>query len=507
MKKNQKNKTFLRPPVVTVLGHVDHGKSTLLDFMRKTNIAEEEAGGITQCLSSYEISHKTKNSKEDRKITFMDTPGHEAFSSLRECGACVADIVILVVSAEDGVMPQTKEVIDILFKTKTPFVVAINKIDSPKANIEKTKSSLAENGVYLEDWQGDVPSVNISAKTGEGVPELLDMVLLVADMEELEGDPNKDAEGYVVESTADPKVGTTALLIIKNGTLKVGDFIVAGNAYSPVRQIKTQCGNTETKEASFSSPIHISGWNNQPPAGVSFYKVNSKKEAEQKIKDLFSSAEKVPKSFLCPEDSEKRVIPIIIKVDMNGSIKAIRHELKKIEDKNPDVLFSFMTAEPGQISEKDVQTARTDPETLILGFNTSIHSRAKRALESADVKPHIFTIIYELTEWVEDHIKKTREKKETDKEHGSLKILKNFSSSKKGFVLGGVVKTGTLSKNDRVKIIRNDEVIGQGRIKELQRQKNPTASVKEGQECGMMIISPINITEGDVLSAFTVVVE
>ena len=507
VKKTPPKKNTVRPPVIAVMGHVDHGKSTLLDYIRKTNVAENEAGGITQCLSSYEITHKIKETKEEKKITFLDTPGHEAFTSLRERGACIADIVVLVVSAEDGVMPQTKEVITNLFATETPFVVAINKIDTNKADIQKTIRSLAENEVYLEDMHGDIPSVSISAKTGEGVPELLDMILLVADMEELKGNPDQKAEGFILESTMCAKTGTASILIIKNGTLKIGDFVVAENAYTPVRQIRTFDGRP-VNELSFSSPVNISGWNTPPHAGAKFYTVSTKKEAEQEIKDFSLSFKK---SFEAnpsiPSSGDIRNIPIVLKADNLGSIEAIKKEVEKIDEKNEDVNLTFIIAEVGCLSETDIQTANISPETLLLGFNTTVSGPAKKMIDNLNMNVKLFSVIYEMTEWIEKHIEKTRQLKDVDKEHGRLKVLKCFSSSKKGHVLGGEVKTGLLSKDDRIKVIRNEEAIGQGRIKDLQEQKVSTRSVSEGKECGLLIESSTEIKEGDILSAFTTVKE
>ncbi len=506
-KESIKEKNITRPPVIAVLGHVDHGKSSLLDYIRKVNTVKDEAGGITQCLSSYEITHKVKETDEKRKITFLDTPGHEAFTSLRERGTSIADIVILVVSAEDGVMPQTKEVIDNLFATETPFIVTINKIDTNKSDVQKTIRSLTENEVYLESMHGDIPSVSISAKTGEGIDDLLDMIILVADMEELKGDPNKKAEGLVLESTVDPKVGTTAMIIIKDGVLKTGDFIVAENAYTPIRNIQL-CDGSSVKEATFSSPVSIFGWNTPPNAGAQFYTVNTKKEAEKETKE-FSTALK--KSFDSNptnlSSGDIRNIPIVLKADNIGSIEAIKKELKKIDDKDPNISINFITAEVGTISETDVQNANINPETLLLGFNTSLSGPAKKISENLKTEAKIFSIIYKMTEWIEEYIEKTRQLKDVDKEHGKLKILKYFSSNKKDHVLGGIVKEGFLSKDDRVKILRNEEVIGQGRIKDLQEQKVSTKSISEDKECGLLIESSAEIKEGDTISAFKTVKE
>ncbi len=495
-----------RPPVVSVLGHVDHGKSTLLDYIRKTNTTENESGGITQKISSYEVPHTNKETGEEKNITFLDTPGHEAFTALRQRGTRVADVAVLVVSAEDGVKPQTQEILENIRSTGTPFVVALNKIDKEGADVERAKQSLAEHEVYVEEYGGDVPAVPVSAISGEGVPELLDMIRLLADMEELTGDPSKAAEGVVIESNIDPKIGTATTLIIKDGTLRVGDLLVAEGAYSPVRQIITFDG-TPVKERSFSSPIYIAGWNAQPTVGARFFAVATKKEAEKATKDFLSSQESKERTRSIRNDSDVRVIPLIIKADSIGSVEALTQEIQKLEEKHPDVVFNFLIAEAGTISESDIQNANIDPETLVFGFNTSIDNPAQRVSENLGIGAHIFTVIYELTEWLEDHIERTRVEKEVDKEHGSLKVLKYFSSSKKGHVIGGKVKDGTLSVKDRIKLIRNDEEISQGRVKELQQQKAPAQSVSEGQECGLLIESPIEPASGDIIKAFTVVKE
>ena len=495
-----------RPPVVSVLGHVDHGKSTLLDYIRKTNTTDAESGGITQRLSSYEVVHTHTETGDRRNITFLDTPGHEAFTALRKRGARVADVGVLVVSAEDGVMPQTEEALDAIRSAGIPFVVALNKIDKPNADIERSKQSLSTHEIYIEEYGGDVPLVPVSAITGHGIPDLLNMILLLADMEELTGNPDKPAEGIVLESHIDPKRGATATLIIKDGTLKQGTCVVSDDAYSPVRQILTAEGEAVT-ERRFSSPVNIAGWSKQPSVGADFFVFESKKEAEKSVKE-FTDGQVTGKPESTTSDSvDIREIPIILKTETQGSTEAIQHEIEKIQNSHPEVHLSFLSAETGTISERDIQTANINKETLVIGFNTGLDPAATRVSEQLNKEVHLFSIIYELTSWLDEYIEKTRIKRDVEKEHGRLKILKYFSSDKKGHVLGGYTEAGTLSDGDKVRIIRNGEGVGQGKIKQLQQQRVRASSVKEGSECGILLDSPAEPREGDILSAFTIVRE
>jgi len=340
--KPTKENIIERPPIIAVMGHIDHGKSALLDYIRKSNVVAGEAGGITQHISAYEVNHKTKNG--EKKITFLDTPGHAAFTAMRLRGANIADIAILIVSAEEGPKPQTLEALESIKKAGIPFAIAINKIDKPGANVEKTKNQLVENEIYIEGYGGDIPFVPISAKTGEGIPELLDTVLLIAEMEELKGDKNKPAEGFVLETKLDPQKGVCATLIIKDGSLKTGSFIVCEDKFASIRTVDNFLGKTLT-DASFSSPVQITGFKEVPNVGAEFKIFETKKEAEKnatEYKDVLGSASKKEIQRISGKDEEKVIIPIVIKADVLGTIEAIQHEINKLveggEIKNERVL-------------------------------------------------------------------------------------------------------------------------------------------------------------------------
>jgi len=480
------------------MGHIDHGKSTLLDYIRKTNIVDKEAGGITQHLSAYEVKHIGKDEKE-HKITFLDTPGHEAFSAIRERGSRVADIAVLVVSAEDGVKPQTKEALKCILEAKIPYIVAINKIDKPNADIERTKQSLAENEIYIEGYGGAVPAVPISAKTGQGVPDLLDMMLLVSEMESLTGTPTADAEGVIIESNVDTKKGISATIIIKNGTLKKGSFIIAEDSYSPVRIMEDFAGK-QVEEATFSSPIRIIGWNKQPKVGTSFNIVATKKIAEEQISQ-FKSEPIIKKQ----NTKNENVIgfPIILRADRFGSMEALEHELKKLG--NDKVVLEIVQSGVGAVSENDVKVAVANSNTVILGFNVKIDPGAQSLAERTGVNIQIFDIIYKLTEWLSEEISKRMPMIETEEVTGLAKIQKYFSSTKDKHIVGGKVMSGTISSGEQIKIKRRDVEIGKGKIREIQSQKVRTDSVAEGYEFGTMIESKIELAPGDFIESYKVV--
>ena len=360
----EKNNIISRPPVVVVMGHIDHGKSTLLDYIRKTNIVDTEAGGITQHISAYVVNHKDEKGVE-KTITFLDTPGHEAFSHMRERGAVAADIAILVVSAEDSVKAQTIEAWNTITESKVPYVVAINKIDKPNANPEKVKLDLAEKGIYLEGYGGDVPFALVSSKTGAGINDLLDIILLVADMNELSGDASLEASGVVIESNLDQKRGISATLIVKNGTLKSGEFVVVDDSMAPVRIFEDFRGKP-IKEAPISSPVRITGFTKLPNSGQTFVSFKTKKEAEEAIENnkLNNKKQAGSQEALCSTEDLK-VIPIIIKADVAGVGEAVLKEIKKIE--NDCVKFKILANDVGLINENDIKLAQSDKETVILG--------------------------------------------------------------------------------------------------------------------------------------------
>ncbi len=490
-----------RPPIVVIMGHIDHGKSSLLDYIRKSNVVAGEAGGITQHLSAYEVSHPVKAGAADR-ITFLDTPGHQAFSKMRSRGAGVADIAILVVSAEDGVKEQTKEALRAILDAKIPYIVAINKIDKPNANIERTKQNLAENEIYLEGFGGEVPFVPISAKVGTGVPELLDMLLLVAEMENLLGDPSLPAEGIVVESHIVPSRGTSATLIITNGTLKKGTFIVADESMSPVRAIENFMGKQVT-EATFSSPVQITGFDSLPPVGSTFRMYTSKKEAESAQAALHEAHVKEGVKVVArtiPLADDALVVPVVIKTDVAGTLEAIEKEISKIERER--VVIKIIAKGVGTIGENDAKLASGASSAIILGFHTKVERSAVDVAERFGVTIKTFDIIYELTDWLEKEIDSRTPKVLGEEVVGTLKVLKMFSATKHKQVIGGKVTTGFIEIGAQVKIMRRDEEVGRGKIVELQAQKIATKKVEEGNECGLMVDAKIEVASGDVLEAF-----
>lgn len=490
-----------RPPVVVVMGHVDHGKSTLLDYIRKTNTCSKEVGGITQSISAYEVSNTilVDGKKENRLITFLDTPGHEAFSKMRERGASVADIAILVVSAEDSVKAQTLEAYNTIIESKTPYIVAINKIDKPNANIEKVKMDLVEKGIYLEGMGGDIPFVLISAITGAGINDLLDMILLVSDMQEFTGDRSSLATGVVIEANREPKRGISATLIIKNGTIKSGMFVACGTAIVTTRIMENFLGKP-IKEATFSSPISLSGFESMPVVGNIFKTFATKKEAEayvDKIKEEELNLKSKKEEDL---DITGKIIPLIIKTDVMGTIEAIEKEISKLN--NSEIYFKIIKSGVGAINESDLKTANIDKETIIIGFDVKLDNSAHDLNESIKVNIQTFNIIYKLIDWLKEVMDERRPKIETVEVTGSLKVLKTFGSTKERKVIGGKVINGKISLGSNVRIIRRDFEIGKGKIVELQMNKNKTKEVSEGIDCGILIETKVEISSGDVLEAF-----
>jgi len=488
-----------RPPVVVVMGHIDHGKSTLLDYIRKTNIVEKEAGGITQHISAYEAMCDIGG--EIRKITFLDTPGHEAFCSLRERGARVADIAVIVISAEDGLKPQTLEALECVKKDGMPFIIALNKIDRPGANIDKVKQSLAENNILVEGWGGSIPLVAISAKTGENVSELLEIIALQSDMEELTGDPTLPAEGFVIESDMNPKTGISATLVIKNGSLKVGMYVATKGALAPVRSIEDYKGEA-MKEASFSSPVKIVGWNTQPRSGSQFqtllWKEKAVEFAAEKSEDKDRETEKIPPA----SPTGVAILPIVIKADTVGSLDALEHELQKLS--NEKIVVKIISKGIGAITEKDIKTANIK-KSLVLGFNVSLDKSAEILGLRDHTETKTYKIIYELVDYVREKLKAETPVEMVETVTGGARIIRVFSKNKDKQVVGGKVEEGEIKSGSMVKIIRRDTEIGEGKIKELQMQKIKADIVVEGGDFGMMIESKIDIAEGDRVRATSLI--
>lgn len=499
MSELQKNENQnVRPPIVVVMGHVDHGKSTLLDYIRKSNVVDSEAGGITQSISAYEVSHKSETG-ENRAITFLDTPGHEAFSKMRARGAEAADIAILVVSAEDSVKAQTIEAYNTIIESKIPYIVAINKIDRPNANVEKTKLDLVEKGIYLEGLGGDIPFVPISAKVGTGVPELLDMILLVSDMQAFTGDKSQNASGIIIEANREPKRGISATAVIKNGTLKSGMVVVAGTALVTTRIMENFLGKP-IKEATFSSPILLVGFESIPEVGSSFESFANKKEALNYIEQIKS--ESTNSSSKEKNTQTGKIIPIIIKTDVVGSQEAIEKEITKLN--NEEISYKVISFGVGEINESDLKMANANKETIVIGFNTKMDSGARDLNETLKVNVEVFDIIYKLTDWLKIIIEERKPKIETLEVTGSLKILRTFGSTKDKQVVGGKVINGRIVSGGTVRIMRRDFEIGRGKIIELQHNKIKAKEVLEESECGVQVETKMNIAPGDVLEAFII---
>lgn len=496
-----------RQPVIAIMGHVDHGKSSLLDAIRNTNLVEGEAGGITQHVSAYEISHTTKDKKSIKKITFLDTPGHAAFTSMRESGAKIADIAILIVSAEDGVMPQTIEAYKIISENKVPCIVVISKVDKPNANIQKTKNSLIENGIYIEGMGGDIPFVEIDSKTKKGLDELLETILIVSEMTGLKYDENKTAYGFVLESLLDGKRGISSTLIIKDGVIPKSGAILAGTALSPIRIIENYLGKP-IQNAVAGQVVKVVGFDSIPKVNSTFISSQDKKEIEKLQIELKREEERKvldPKIFR----NAKLVIPIVLKADTFGTYSAVEKEIKKIEyDKKNDtetgIKIKIIGGGVGNITENDIFASSHDKNVLIIGFNIQIENNAKNEAERLNIKINIFNIIYELSDWFKEIVEDRLPHEEIKKIIGKLKILKSFSKIKDKQVLGGKVLEGFIKMNSKIKIYRRDFEIGFGKIIELQSMKINTEEILEGNECGIMIESKTEIIVGDIIQAIQI---
>jgi len=518
-----------RPPIVAIVGHIDHGKSTLLDYIRNTLVIEgrlpagrQEAGGITQHLSAYEAVHK--NAAGEHKITFLDTPGHEAFTAMRARGLEVADIAILVVSSEDGAKPQTLEALKLIGEVGIPYVVALTKIDKPGSNIEKAKMSLLEHQIFLEGLGGEVPWVGISSKNGEGVPELLDLILLAAEIKGLSADAAKQGEGLVIEAHVDQRRGTSATLIVQDGAVRSGQFVVAGEALAPVRIMENFVGKP-IKEALPGSPVRIVGFSTMPAVGTRFVTVASKKEAENKASQnrvsaagaTFPVATAGARASVA-EPSEARstqrgsaednsteeavhlVLPIVIKTDVAGTGEAVVHELNKLpQDERLEV--RVVARAVGSVTENDVKLCAGKTPGIILGFNVKVEREAREAAERLGVMVATFDVIYKLAEFLAEELAKRRPRMQTEVIAGAAKVLKFFSAQSGRVVLGGRVEEGVLRARQEVRIMRRDAEIGRANIVSLQSGKKDVREVEAGSEFGAMLKTQALPAAGDRLEA------
>ena len=487
-----------RPPVVAIMGHVDHGKSSLLDYIRKSNIVAGEAGGITQHIAAYEVSHKDSTGN-NKKITFIDTPGHAAFSHMRNRGARIADIAILIVSAEEGVKTQTIEAIKTILNEKVPYIVAITKIDKTNANIEKVKSDLLTEGVYVEGYGGDIPVVPVSSKTGEGIDTLLETILLLAEFQEFRGNPNDVASGFVVEANMDQKRGISATLIIKNGTLHKGGFVVVDDTFTTTRIIENFQGES-LESATFSTPIRITGFTSLPRIGSSFTTVLTKKEAEEKAIEARAILKELEAKQIINVTEGTKIIPIIIKSDVFGSAEATESEIEKLS--TDEVYFKVIKKGVGSINESDAQIALSDKNTIIIGFNVDVDKTVPDMNDIDQITIKTFNIIYKMTEWLELEREARRIRKEVDTVIGQAKILKVFNGTKTTAVAGGMVTMGTISKKEQFKLIRGGVEITRGFIEGLQMAKSPVTSVEAGNEFGMQLECKEEVLAGDIIETF-----
>lgn len=492
-----------RPPIIAIMGHIDHGKSKLLDYIRQTNIVDSESGGITQHTSAYEVVHKNKDGV-DKKITFLDTPGHAAFETMRERGAVICDIAVLIVSAEEGVKAQTIEALHSIQTAQKPFIVAFTKIDKSNADVERAKQSLAEISILVEGYGGSIPWVAISSKTGEGIPELLDLMLLVAELEELQGEIEVPATGYVLEAGLDPKVGITATVIIKNGSLKVNDYLVVNETSTKIKRMENFLGQNLT-EMTFSSPVKIYGFAKVPEIGADFFSSRDKKTADELAEQShqrLASGSSVSKT---DSSSDNQIsIPLIIKSDTAGTKQAVEKEIGLL--KHDRVNFKIVKSEIGAITENDVKLLTSSSEGgLVIGFRVKAEKSALDTAEKFNVAIQTDDIIYKLSEWLQEEMNKRAPKITTEEIVGRAKILKTFNRNKEKQVIGGSVLSGKISRNDQFKIIRRETEIGRGRIAGLQQQKVKAQTVEEGNQFGSEVESKFEIMPSDILEVFELV--
>ena len=493
-----------RPPVITIMGHVDHGKTTLLDTIRKTNVALGEAGGITQHIGAYQIVYN------DRPITFIDTPGHAAFTEMRARGASVTDIVIIIVAADDGVMPQTKEAIDHAKAAGVPIVVAVNKIDKPNANPDRVMTEMSQNGITPDVWGGDTLFVNISAKTGDGIPELLDNLLLIADMQELKANPNRYASGTVIESKMDKALGVVSTVLIQNGTLRLGDAVVVGNYAGKIRTLKNDKGENLV-EATPSMPVSITGISESPSAGDKFMAFENEKKAkaisEQRIAAARKKAINTSTSVSLDDlfgriEAGEKEINVILKADVKGSEEAVKNSLLKLDVEG--IRVNVIRSSIGAISESDIVLAAAS-NALIIGFNIRPNNKIMEYAKEKGVDIRLYNIIYKVVEEMEAAMKGKLEPIYEEKVLGQAEVRKLFKFSKVGTIAGSYVTDGIIRRDAKARVIRDSVVIYDGNIGSIAREKDQVKEVKQGLECGITIEDFNDIKENDIIEAYEII--
>ncbi len=493
-----------RPPVVTIMGHVDHGKTTLLDAIRETNVTAQEAGGITQRIGAYQVTFNNK------QITFIDTPGHEAFTAMRVRGAQVTDIVILVVAADDGVMPQTVEAINHAKAAEVPIIVAINKIDRPSANIDRVKQELTDHGLIPEEWGGDTICVPISALKKEGLDDILDMILLLTDMEELKANPNRPAEGVIIESELDIGKGPVARALVKSGTLQIGDSIVAGTINGKVRAMMDHLGD-RLISAGPSMPVEIIGFSAVPEAGDLFVVVEDDKLArqiastrqEKRKTEEMSRPQRVTldEFFKNVKEGKAAELNIVLKADFQGSIEALQGALERLS--TGEVKVNIIHSGVGGINESDI-TLATASNAIVIGFNVRPEPSAKKMAEAENVDMRFYRIIYDVVDDVKAALQGLLKPKEVEVSLGRAEIRTVFKIPKLGNVAGSYVLDGKITRSARVRVIRDNVVVHEGRISSLKRFKDDVREVLTGFDCGIGVENFNDIKEGDIIEAFVI---
>ena len=491
-----------RPPVITIMGHVDHGKTTLLDHIRKSRVAEGEFGGITQHIGAYQVSVKGK------KITFLDTPGHEAFTAMRARGAMITDIVIIVVAADDGVMPQTREAVDHALAAGVPIIVAVNKIDKPGADPQRIMTEVSELGLMPEEWGGDVPYVNISAKQGTGIDELLETVTVVAELAELKANPKRMAYGSVIEGRLDKGRGPVATLLIQNGTLRSGNPIVVGATYGRVRQLVDDRGR-EIKAAGPATPVEITGLNDVPEAGDKFMVFETEREArhvgeeraQKKIEEERNSTSAMSLDDLFSQMKSGEVVDlnIIVKADVNGTAEAVKSSLEKIDVEGARV--NVIRSTVGAISESDILLASAS-KAIIYGFNVRPDANVRRKADEEGVEIRLHQVIYKMVEEIEAAMKGMLAPEMEEVVTGQAEIRHIYKVSKVGNIAGCYVTDGSVSRNASVRVIRDGIVVFEGELGSLKRFKDEVKEVNYGYECGITIERYNDIKEGDIIEAY-----
>lgn len=492
-----------RPPVVTIMGHVDHGKTTLLDTIRHSKVVSTESGGITQAIGAYQIIHNGE------PITFIDTPGHAAFTAMRARGTSVTDIVIIIVAADDGVMPQTKEAIDHAKAAKVPIIVAVNKMDKPDANPNKVMEEMAALNITPEEWGGEYPFVKISAQTGQNIDELLETILATAEMLDLKANPNRYAVGSVIESKLDKHVGGVASILIQNGTLRIGDPIVIGTNYGKVRTMKNDLGQ-DVVSAGPSTPVEITGLQGNPEAGDKFMSFESETQAKEvaEKRKLIARDQKFKKENISLDslfqaiDEGTKEINIILKTDVKGSEEALKNSLQKIEVKG--IKINIIRSDIGTITESDVVLANAS-SAIIIGFNVAPSPQTKEMAKEYSVDIRLYNIIYKAIEDMEAAMQGMLDPEFEEKVFGRAEVRKIFTFSKVGKIAGSYVTDGLIKSNSKIRVIRDGIIIHDGNIAGLQRGKDSVKEVKKGFECGITLESYSDLKEGDILESYDMV--